>query len=113
MLSNPAIFPTICLEAALELHVEAGMHRLRAKSFRLTRYLELLLEQEIISTGHARIITPSDVQQRGAQLSLLFDMHCVKSLNKKLLAKGVICDVREPSCLRISPAPIYNNFSDV
>lgn len=26
---------------------------------------------------------------------------------------GVICDVREPSVMRVSPAPMYNSFQDV
>eukprot|EP00808_Paulinella_micropora_P024624 g72784.t1 len=90
MLSNPGMLVTVALETALELHVEASMPRLRHKSLRLTRYLELLLDKQIFSKNGARLITPRDPQQRGAQLSLRFDLPSVKSLNEKLLRKGVV-----------------------
>ena len=58
------------------------------------------------------IITPSDPEQRGAQLSLVFNSDLTK-VHKRIQEKGVVCDVRLPSAMRIAPAPMYNSFSDV
>jgi len=38
-LSNPAVLPTVCLQASLDLFDEAGMDNLREKSLLLTGYL--------------------------------------------------------------------------
>ena len=32
---------------------------------------------------------------------------------EKLLAESVIVDIRKPDTFRVSPAPLYNTFSDV
>jgi kynureninase len=45
-LSNPAVVAVVCLQAALEVHTEATLPALRAKSERLTGYLEALLATE-------------------------------------------------------------------
>jgi kynureninase len=93
--------------------MQAGMDRLRRKSVLLTSYLEFLLHTVI---GHDRIeiFTPSDPEQRGCQLSISF-LKGVESetVNKLLLASGVICDVRKPNVMRVAPAPLYNSFGDV
>ncbi|ETO03039.1 kynureninase [Reticulomyxa filosa] len=46
------------------------------KSLRLTRYLEVLIHQYL--SKHVTIITPSDPNQRGCQLSLVFDRSVTK-----------------------------------
>lgn len=78
------------LQAALELHCEASMPRLRAKSLLLTGFLETLLQKLIVDPAEGRknaveikVLTPRDVTQRGAQLSLFFSCNvryvCVSS----------------------------------
>ena len=54
----------------------------------------------------------ADPAQRGCQLSLLckFD---IMPVYEKLLAESVIVDIRKPDTFRVSPAPLYNTFSDV
>jgi kynureninase len=59
-----------------------------------------------------RIITPTDPNQRGAQLSLLFDVDARPFFNK-LRESDIVCDFREPNVVRVAPAPLYNSFSDV
>jgi len=36
-----------------------------------------------------------------------------RALFEALSAQGIIGDWREPDVIRISPAPLYNNYSDV
>jgi kynureninase len=140
MLSNPAVLPTVCMQASLELFKLAGIEKLRQKSLMLTGYLEELLKRELgviqggsddpaspapsasssaasaftASSGPVviRILTPSDPSARGAQLSLLFSVH-VRDINTALALRGVVTDVREPNVIRVSPTPLYNCFQDV
>ncbi|MGZ3698673.1 MAG: kynureninase, partial [Bdellovibrionota bacterium] len=67
-LSNPPIFQMASLRASMELFDQAKIERLRAKSEKLTGYLEFLLDR--LPEGFCKIITPRDPAQRGAQLSL-------------------------------------------
>jgi kynureninase len=107
---NPPIFSLAPLRAALELFDRAGMHALRAKSERLTAYMEFLLDQ--IPGQPFEIITPRDPVQRGCQLSLV-----AKNRPREVLAAlesaGVVCDFREPDVIRVAPAPLYNTFHEV
>jgi len=98
------------LEASLELFDAAGMDRLRAKSIRLTGYLEYLLG--LIPGDRFSIITPGDPDARGAQLSLLFAENGA-AIQAALAQADIVVDYREPGVIRVSPAPLYNSFSDV
>lgn len=54
-----------------QLFEKTSMAELRAKSFLLTGFLELLLQRELASDG-VTIITPSEPSRRGCQLSCLW-----------------------------------------
>ena len=86
------------------------MGAIREKSVIITSYLEERVTKRL--GEYARIITPREISHRGAQLSLDFNvpMHTVQ---QALFTLGVIVDVREPSAMRIAPAPLYNSFDDV
>ena len=109
-LSNPPILQLAALRASLELFDEATMVALRAKSEKLTGYLEFLLRQ--VPNDFIHIITPEEPSARGCQLSFR-----VKDKPRELLSylkkEGAICDFREPDVLRAAPAPLYNSFHDV
>lgn len=109
-LSNPPIFQLAALRASLELFDQAGMEALRAKSERLTGYLEFLLDR--LPAGFVSITTPRDSRQRGAQLSLRFRGE-PQALLKRLADAGIVCDFRKPDIIRAAPAPLYCNFTDV
>jgi kynureninase len=110
-ISNPPIFSMAPLRASLTIFDKAGgMESLRAKSIRLTSYLEFLLTE--IGSKKFTVITPRNPDERGCQLSILAHEH-PKELLKELQAAGVKCDFREPNVIRVAPTPLYNTFHEV
>src|SRR5262245_16944038 len=110
-ISNPPIFSMAPLRASLSIFHEAGgMESLREKSMKLTGYLEYLIEQ--IGSKKFSIITPSDPNARGAQLSIQAHEY-PKQLHEELIAGGVKCDFRERNVIRVAPTPLYNTFHEV
>lgn len=115
-LSNPPILSLAPLGASLALFEEAGMDRLRAKSERLTAYLEFLLRREL--GDRVEILTPSEPAARGCQLSVRIrpqhgDAANDGNVGASLRDAGVIADWRERDVLRLAPVPLYNRFRDV
>ena len=110
-LSNPPILAMAPLRTSFAIFDEAGgMEALRAKSLRLTGYLQSLLGE--IGSERFTIITPAAPNDHGAQLSILVHEH-PKELFKKLETAGVKTDFREPNVIRVAPAPLYNTFAEV
>lgn len=109
-LSNPPIFQMAALRASLEIFDGYGMTALRKKSVELTGYLEFLLRG--IPNNRTSVITPSDPNQRGCQLSIRVK-DADKSLFDAITKRGVIADWREPDVIRVAPVPLYNSFTDV
>src|SRR6266446_5900049 len=110
-ISNPPILSMAPLRASLAIFDEAGgMELLRAKSVKLTGYLQFLLEQA--PSKLFTVITPDEPEARGCQLSILVHEH-PKELFGKLAAAGVKCDFREPNVVRVAPTPLYNTFHEV
>ena len=111
-LSNPPVLSTAPLLASLEQFQRAGLPALRAKSIHLTGWLEAQLHERC---GTAlQLLTGSDPQQRGAQLSLRVrggraHAHAVFA---SLQPAGLIADWREPDIIRLAPAPLYNDYED-
>jgi kynureninase len=111
-ISNPSIFSMAPLRASLAIFDEAGgMEALRAKSIKLTGYLQFLLS-EPDGQKLFKIITPCETEARGCQLSILAHEH-PKELFEKLEEAGVKCDFREPNVIRAAPTPLYNTFHEV
>ncbi|XP_077369207.1 kynureninase isoform X2 [Festucalex cinctus] len=117
-LSNQPVLLVCPLQASLEIFNMTSMQMLRRKSVLLTGYLEYLIghyykeDPAHLCKPHVRIITPSDPQQRGCQLSLCFSVP-IQRVFEELEKRGVVCDMRHPSVLRIAPVPLYNSFRDV
>ncbi len=86
------------------------MEPLRAKSIKLTGYLQFLLEQN--SSKRFTVITPRQTNARGCQLSIFAHEHA-KELFRNLEVAGVKCDFREPNVIRVAPTPLYNTFHEV
>ncbi len=112
-ISNPSIFAAAPLLASLRVFDQTGMDPLRAKSIRLTGYLELLLRSWLEDT--VEILTPANVEARGCQLSLRVRRakQSAHAVYEHLTREGYVCDWRERDVIRVAPVPLYNRFVDV
>ena len=113
-MSNAPVFGMAVHLSSLEIFHRAGINNLRAKSIELTNYLEFILNDVLKKNNDIsmQIITPSNPDERGAQLSLLTDKNG-KHLFDYLTQNGVIADWREPNVIRVAPTPLYNSFEDI
>ncbi|KAK3333620.1 pyridoxal phosphate-dependent transferase [Cercophora scortea] len=113
-LSNPSVLDITSLSASLEVfQLAGGVKELRKKSLKLTGFLEELLNgMSEEDRAIFRIITPSDPDQRGAQLSILLEEGLLGGVMTELEKRSVIVDERKPDVIRVAPAPLYNTFEE-
>ncbi|MEM1327897.1 MAG: kynureninase [Bacteroidota bacterium] len=109
-LSNTPILSMAAIRASLQLFDEVSMEQLRAKSLKLTGFLEYLIHE--IGDERIEIITPSSPDERGCQLSIQV-RGADKRLFDSMMEMGVIGDWREPNVIRLAPTPFYNSFEEV
>ncbi|WP_258102603.1 kynureninase [Marinoscillum sp. MHG1-6] len=112
MLSNMNILSMAAHRASLDVFARAGIQKLRDKSLQLTGFLEFLLKSDPVVSERIKILTPTDPEQRGCQLSIFLTQDG-KEIFEQLIEKGVILDWREPNVIRVAPTPLYNRFEDV
>ncbi|GLK12699.1 kynureninase [Streptosporangium carneum] len=111
-ISNPPIYAMGPVRTSLNLFDQVGMAELRARSVRLTGYLESLLD-EVTATRPISVVTPRDPARRGCQLSLRIDHGSAAELTRRLRREhGVVTDAREPDVVRVAPTPLYSSYHD-
>jgi len=106
-ISTPPILSLAPIRASLAIFGAVGMAALRAKSMRLTAYLEDVLRALV---PDVEILTPRDPAARGAQLSVRLE-DATRRL-AAMEAADVVADFREPDIIRLAPVPLYNTFHD-
>jgi len=112
-MSNAPILSLAPYLASLELFDEVGMDTLIKKRNLIVAYLEFILKEidtEVESSFE--IITPSNQEERGTQLSVFLHGEGRK-LFDYLMKNGVITDWREPNVIRLAPAPFYCSYEDM
>ncbi len=112
-LSNAPILSLAPYLASLELFDAVGMDLLIEKRNLIVAYLEFVLKSidaEVDSSFE--IITPSNQEERGTQLSVFLHGEGRK-LFDYLMENGVITDWREPNVIRLAPAPFYCSYEDM
>ncbi|MGM0391202.1 MAG: kynureninase [Bacteroidota bacterium] len=112
-ISNAPILALAPYLASLDMFEKVGMPALIEKRNKIVAYLEFVLQQiddEVDSTFE--IITPSNRNERGTQLSVFLHGEG-KELFNYLMKNGVITDWREPNVIRLAPAPFYCSYEDM
>lgn len=112
--SNPSALDLAAVVSSLQIFNEATMPCLRKKSIELTSYLETLLERtQADGAQYFSILTPRNLEERGAQLSIRLRPGLLDHVLRYLDDEGVIVDERKPDVIRVAPTPLYNTFADV
>lgn len=112
-ISNAPVLALAPYLASLQMFDEVGMDALIEKRNKIVAYLEFILheiDKEVESSFE--IITPSNQEERGTQLSVFLHGEG-KELFSYLMKNGVIPDWREPNVIRLAPAPFYCSYEDM
>lgn len=108
---TPPIVALSLIEPGLDLLLEVGIERLRAKSLRQSEYLIALWEQLLAPVGYS-LNSPREAHMRGSHISLGhpqglgIDLALINELH-------VLPDFRAPDNIRLGIAPIYTTFADI
>lgn len=113
--SNAPVLSLAAHWAALQIFDEAGIHNLRNKSIALTEFTRfcILNANNKYPNLQLSIITPTETENCGCQLSILTHPKNGKLLHQHLSNIGIITDWRNPNVIRIAPVPLYNTFNDI
>jgi kynureninase len=111
--SNPSVVDLASLCGSLSVFNQTSMADIRRKSVNLTAYLEHLLLSGSEVKKAFRVITPSDPEARGSQLSVLLQPGRMEILSDLLEDEGIVVDKRKPDVIRVAPVPLYNTYEEV
>ncbi|MCP4428133.1 MAG: kynureninase [Chloroflexi bacterium] len=108
---TPPVLSMAAIEPGVDLLLEAGMDKLRAKSARQTAYL-IQLWEAILAPLDFRLNSPRDPERRGSHVSLGHDEGW--RINQALIQEmNILPDFRKPDNIRLGLAPLYTTFEDV
>jgi len=108
---TPPILSTLAIEPGVDLLLEAGMDRVRAKSVQQTDYLVALWEQLLAPLGFA-LNSPRDSHWRGSHISLGHEE--AWRIDQALIQEmQVLPDFRKPDNIRLGITPLYTSFEDI
>ena len=112
---TPPMLSLSALDPSLDIFLEAGMAKIREKSFQQTEYLIALMEKFLVPVGFA-LASPREGARRGSHVSLSHPEAyriCKALIDKETGNKVVIPDFREPDNIRLGIAPLYNTFEEI
>jgi kynureninase len=108
---TPPILALAAVEVGVDLLLEAGLERIRAKSVRQSEYLIQLFDQLLAPRGF-RLKSPRDANYRGSHVTLGHDQ--AARIGRVLIEQmNVLSDFRPPDNIRLGIAPLYNSFADI
>ncbi|TFH33590.1 MAG: kynureninase [Anaerolineales bacterium] len=112
---TPPMLSQLAIGPAVDLLLEAGMDRLRAKSLQLSEYLIYLFDQWLAPMDF-RLGSPRAPEQRGSHVSLKHPeaFRIARALiESPPPAVQVIPDFRAPDNIRLGLTPLYTTFTEV
>ncbi|MFF3402240.1 kynureninase [Streptomyces sp. NPDC002659] len=106
---TPDILSMLALEAALDVWDGVSIDSVRAKSLALTDFF-LECVEAYVPEGAIASLTPVEHAARGSQVAL----RCADApaVMERLIARGVVGDLRRPDVLRFGFTPLYVGFGD-
>ncbi len=108
---TPAMLSLAAIEPGIDLLLEAGLDRLRAKSVQQTEYMIGLWEALLEPRGF-RLNSPRDSARRGSHVS--FGHRDGWRIDQALIEDvRVLPDFRHPDNIRFGIAPIYTSFAEI
>jgi kynureninase len=111
LVSTPPIVSMACVEAGIDLLLEAGMSTIRTRSLEITEHAISLFDEHLASLGF-ELATPREPQMRGSHLCVLHPE--AYALSQALIKEeNIVVDFRAPNALRFGIAPLYNDVADV
>ncbi len=108
---TPPIISLSAVEPALDLLLEAGVDRVRAKSVQQTGYLIDLWGEHLRPLGF-KLNSPKDSERRGSQVSLGHD-DGYRICRALIEEKKVLPDFRAPDNIRLGIASLYTSFAEL
>ena len=108
---TPAVLALSVVEVGVDLLLEAGLDRLRAKSVRQSDYL-IALWQEMLAPLGFRLKSPRQAGRRGSHITLghVDGWRIAQALIDEM---NVLPDFRAPDNIRFGIAPLYNSYADI
>jgi kynureninase len=108
---TPPVLSLAAVEPAVDVLLEAGIDRVRAKSVQQSEYLIGLWEDQLQSLGF-QLNSPRESAWRGSHVSLghpeglRIDLALIRDMH-------VLPDYREPGNIRLGIAPLYTRYWDI
>lgn len=111
-LSTPSPILFACLNASLDLIIEAGWNNMVEKQKKMHAYHWSLIDalKKTDTKNIIQIITPR--YDQGCQISLFANQNG-KKIHQTLKSRGFITDWREPNVIRLAPVPLYNRYIEL
>lgn len=107
---TPPVLGLAALEAGVDLHLQAEMADIRAKSIRLGEMFVELMQSRCGDFGFT-LVSPSDPAERGSHVAYAHP-HGYEII-QALKARDVIGDFRAPDVLRFGITPLYLRYRDI
>jgi kynureninase len=111
LVGTPPILSLAAIEPGVDLLLEAGLDRIRAKSVGQTEYLIRLWERELAPLGFT-LNTPREADRRGSHVSLGHPegLRITRALVEEM---QVVPDFRLPDNIRLGVVPLYTSYAEI
>ena len=108
---TPHVLSMAPIGIGVDMLLEAGMDRVRAKSVAQTEYIIALWEEHLKPYGFT-LNSPRDAKWRGSHVAV--GHHEGWRINQSMIKdKNIIPDFRAPDNIRLGVTPLYTSFADL